>query len=141
MGSSLEMQGVEVKVYIEERLNIYSYEEELIQVVMDMLKNSSDFFKQNRIENPKISILQFIKGEQVCLSVEDNAGGIDEEDIHRIFDPYFSTKPDDVGTGLGLHMSKMIVEDHCYGRLKVEQVDNGVRFIICLPGDRCSLTV
>lgn len=140
IGASLHIQGVEVKVYIEEKLSIYSYEEELLQVIMDMIKNSSDFFKQNRIENPKISILQFVKGEQICLSIEDNAGGIDDEDIDRIFDPYFSTKPDDVGTGLGLHMSKIIVEDHCYGRLQVEQVEDGVRFIICLPGDRCSLT-
>ena len=140
MGTSLKMQGVKVNIYIEETLNIYSYEEELIQVVMDMLKNSSDFFKANRIENPKITILQFRKGEQICLSVEDNAGGINDEDLHRIFDPYFSTKPDDVGTGLGLHMSKMIVEDHCYGNLKVAQVDGGVQFIICLPGDRCTLT-
>ncbi len=141
MASSLNRQGIEVKTYIEKQPKIYSYEEELIQVVMDMLKNSSDFFKQNKVENPKISILQFTKGEQVCLSIEDNAGGIKDEDINSIFDPYFSTKPDDVGTGLGLYMSKIIVEDHCYGSLKVEQVKDGVRFLICLPADRCSLTV
>ena len=140
MALSLERQEIKVNIYIEEKINIYSYEEELIQVIMDMLKNSADFFKQNEIENPKISILQFTKGEQICLSIEDNAGGIKDDDIHNIFDPYFSTKSDDTGTGLGLHMSKMIVEDHCYGRLKVEQIDGGTRFIICLPGDRCSLT-
>ncbi len=141
MVSSIEKEGVDVKIYIEDMYTLYSYEEELIQVIIDMIKNSIDFFKQNKTENPKISILQFIKGELVCLSIEDNAGGIKDHDLHKIFEPYFSTKPDEVGTGLGLYMSKMIVEDHCYGRLKVEQIEDGTRFIICLPGDRCSLNL
>ncbi len=137
MNSSIEKEGVDVKIYIEEVHALYTFEEELIQVIIDMIKNSIDFFKQNKTENPKITMLQFVKNEQICLSIEDNAGGIKDENLDKIFQPYFSTKPDEVGTGLGLYMSKMIVEDHCYGRLKVEQIEEGIRFVVCLPGDRC----
>ncbi len=60
-------------------------------------------------------------------------GGIHNKDIAYIFDPYFSTKEDAKGSGLGLHMSKMIIQDHCNGKLEVEQLQKGTKFIISLP--------
>jgi len=70
---------------------------------------------------------------EVQLSVSDNAGGIPEENLPYIFDPYFTTKEKRDGTGLGLYMSKLIVEDHCSGRLKVENLEEGACFTLTLP--------
>jgi len=133
IGSKLESEGIEIKVSIDTEHKIQSFEEELMQVIMDMMKNSADFFKINIIDKAQISIEQFIQGDYICLSITDNAGGIKDEDMEDLFKPYFSTKPQEGGTGLGLHMSKMIVEDHCSGKIEVEQLPEGARFIICLP--------
>ena len=133
LGSSLQTQGININVNIMKEEHFISFEDELMQVLMDMLKNSADFFLQNKIETPFIEIEQFLKDGFICLSISDNAGGIDDEAIKHLFDPYFSTKEDEKGSGLGLHMSKMIVQDHCDGKIEVEQLDGGARFIICLP--------
>jgi signal transduction histidine kinase len=133
IGSSLKNKGINIEVKISKEEHIISFEDELIQVLMDMLKNSADFFTQNSIENPSIILEQYINEEFVCLSITDNAGGIKDEVLENLFDPYFSTKKNETGSGLGLHMSKMIVQDHCNGKIEVEQREGGARFIICLP--------
>lgn len=133
IGSKLASEGIEIDIDVKHETKIQSFEEELMQVLMDMMKNSADFFKINNVHKSKISLKQFIKDDYICLSIEDNAGGIKDEDMEDLFKPYFSTKPQDGGTGLGLHMSKMIVEDHCSGKIEVEQLEDGARFIICLP--------
>jgi|GEM_PF-4175679 len=133
IGSKLESEGIKIEVSIDREHKIQSFEEELMQVIMDMMKNSADFFKINNISKAKILMKQFIQDDYICLSIEDNAGGIKDEDMQELFKPYFSTKPQEGGTGLGLHMSKMIVQDHCAGKIEVKQLEGGARFIICLP--------
>jgi len=105
-----------------------TYENELVQVVISFLKNAEDSLLERKIEKAYIMITV----DENMLSVEDNAGGIDEAIIEKIFDPYFSTK-DKNGTGLGLYMSKMIVENHCQGSLRVTNTTNGAKFTIVLP--------
>jgi len=133
LASNLQSKGIVIETQIEHNYKIESFEEELIQVVMDMLKNSADFFQENKITNPKIILTQEINKDDICLIIEDNAGGIKDEDIGQLFDIYFSTKSQEGGTGLGLHMSKMIVHEHCEGNIEVEQIEGGVRFKISLP--------
>jgi C4-dicarboxylate-specific signal transduction histidine kinase len=99
-----------------------------VQVVISFLKNAEDSLLERKIEKAYIMITV----DENMLSVEDNAGGIDEAIIEKIFDPYFSTK-DKNGTGLGLYMSKMIVENHCQGSLRVTNTTNGAKFTIVLP--------
>ncbi|MEC7219138.1 MAG: ATP-binding protein, partial [SAR324 cluster bacterium] len=106
---------------------------ELQQVIMNLLKNAMDALveKQPRLRRIKIRVGQ-TENHQI-LEVQDNAGGIDEEIIDRIFDPYFTTKGKLNGTGLGLYMSKLIIEEHLRGKLLVQNQDSGANFRIELP--------
>ncbi|MEC8544804.1 MAG: ATP-binding protein, partial [SAR324 cluster bacterium] len=96
-------------------------------------KNAMDALveKQPRLRRIKIRVGQ-TENHQI-LEVQDNAGGIDEEIIDRIFDPYFTTKGTLNGTGLGLYMSKLIIEEHLRGKLLVQNQDSGANFRIELP--------
>ncbi len=114
--SSLENDNIELVLDIISHKEFLTYESELKQVLLNLIKNSEDALKENSIKNPVI----FIKVNDNTLSVHDNAGGISEDIIDKIFDPYFSTKTKKDGTGLGLYMSKIIIEEHCGGVLSVE---------------------
>jgi two-component system, sporulation sensor kinase E len=70
------------------------------------------------------------------VRVADNGGGVPPESLPRIFEPYFSTKSQDKGTGLGLYMSKRIIEDHMQGRIAVTNTDAGAVFTVSVPLDR-----
>jgi len=84
---------------------------------------------EKEIENPIITI----KSYDNILTINDNAGGIPQAIQDKIFNPYFSTKEEKNGTGLGLYMSKTIVEDHCGGKLSVTNSYDGAIFKIELP--------
>ena len=124
--SSLEQDNIEL-IYKSDRVEeLEAYKGELMQVLLNILKNAQDNFKERGVQNPRITIdVQ----ERVC-SICDNGGGVSEDIMERIFEPYFSTKDEKNGTGLGLYMSKIIVEEHHKGTFKVENRDDGVCFII-----------
>lgn len=104
--------------------------DELSQVIINILNNAKDAISQKNIEKGWIKITQKSLKERVIITIEDNAGGIKEEIIPRIFNPYFTTKHQFQGTGLGLYMSKTIIEKHLKGTLKVENGKNGAIFTI-----------
>ena len=104
------------------------HDNEMMQVVLNILKNAQDNFKEKQTKNPKITISTDTKS----LSVWDNGGGISENVLKQIFDPYFSTKDEKNGTGLGLYMSKIIIEEHHKGTLKAYNKNDGVCFEIQL---------
>lgn len=104
------------------------YENELSQVLLNILNNAYDNFIEKKIENPQIQVTTTSNSIYIC----DNGGGIDQNIIEKIFDPYFSTKNKLNGTGLGLYMSKTIVEVHHNGKLSAVNKDDGVCFIIQL---------
>jgi signal transduction histidine kinase len=101
-------------------------ESELSQVLLNILKNAQDNFKEKQIKNPYIKITT----ENRTITICDNGGGIQEDVIEKIFDPYFSTKDEKTGTGLGLYMSKTIIEEHHKGKLTAQNTGDGVCFII-----------
>ncbi len=103
-----------------------SYPNELKQVILNLIKNAEDILLEKKIQNPQITIETFGR----TLQVKDNAGGVPQDIIEKIFDPYFSTKLNANGTGLGLYMSKTIIEEHCGGKLSVTNSEDGAVFTI-----------
>jgi signal transduction histidine kinase len=133
IGNLLESEGIRLELFLESKAEFSSYPNELQQVVINLLKNAKDVFNEKEISSPRIFIKTVTLDNEVQLSVSDNAGGIPDDNLPYIFDPYFTTKEKRDGTGLGLYMSKLIVEDHCCGRLNVENLDDGACFTLSLP--------
>jgi len=108
------------------------YKNDLTQVILNLIKNSIDALIQNKVQDPCIEIKLTKKDDNYLLEVSDNAGGIPKEHLVQIFESDFSTKGDK-GTGLGLYMSKMIVEKHLHGTIEVHNNGTGACFHISLP--------
>lgn len=132
--TSLESNGIFLKKNLSSNLYLYSYPSEIQQVVLNILKNAEDaLIDNNSLKCKHIEISTFInKRDKVIIEIKDNGGGIEESILDKIFDPYFSTKTKKDGTGLGLYMSKIIINEHCEGRLFVYN-NKGAVFNIELP--------
>ena len=118
---------------------IKMFNNEMIQVILNILKNAQDNFKEKNISDPKITIkcsCDTVGSDAFILEILDNGGGISNDIIGSIFNPYFSTKGEKNGIGLGLYMSKTIVEEHHNGSLNVENRNDGTCFTIILNNDR-----
>ena len=109
---------------------IYGYPNEFAQVILNILLNAKDVLCSREIKKPEIIIQIYSKDEMSYLQITDNAGGILDDIINDIFNPYFSTKDKSKGTGLGLYMSKMIIEKSMHGKLYVLNLAKGASFII-----------
>jgi len=128
--ASLKNHNIEIILELDEDIEIYSYPNELFQVLVNLVNNSKDaFIEQNK--NGSIIIKTEKTDDYVLIEVIDSAGGIPFENPNKVFEPYFTTK--DKGTGIGLYMSKMIIEQDMNGVLSVENVENGAKFTIKLP--------
>jgi len=128
--NSLDMHEIEIELIVNGKELTNIYRNEFIQVILNLIKNAKDALVHNSVENPKIRITSTCNKEGAIVEVCDNGGGIDETILDEIFKPYFSTKDKQSGTGLGLYMSKMIIEEHLNGKLTVFNVDEGVCFRI-----------
>lgn len=130
----LEYNSIEIKVNNTcQGMKLYTYKNELTQVLLNLLHNSKDAFDMHDIENKKISIDSFLNEEGIVIELKDNAGGIDETILKKIFEPYFSTKKEKNGTGIGLYMSKTIVETHLEGKISARNEEGGAVFSIIIP--------
>jgi len=132
---SMSSKGIEIESNFENNDEIKVYQNELMQVILNILKNSEDNFKEKNIRNGKVILKTFKEDKKYILSMSDNGGGIELDIIKKIFNPYFSTKNEKNGTGLGLYMSKIIIEEHHKGKLTANNIDGGVEFKIVLNRD------
>jgi len=128
---SLKNANIEIEIEEKSVTQIETYINEVKQVILNIIKNAEDVLIDKKIQNPKITI----NIDGTTLSISDNAGGIPQEIMEKIFEPYFSTKIEKNGTGLGLYMSKTIIEDHCHGTLSVKNSKDGAIFQIKLQQD------
>jgi len=114
-------------------IEIMVHVNELVQVLINLVKNARDVLLERKIVKRKIFIKFYEEEKYLIIEIEDNAGGIPADIINKIFEPYFSTKSNKNGTGLGLYMCKTIVEKHSEGKLSVSNSENGAVFKIELP--------
>lgn len=106
------------------------FENELIQVCLNILQNSRENFLIHDSVDPKIVIMTQDLDDGVFLEISDNGGGCEEEILNKIFEPYFSTKEKKNGTGLGLYMSLKILKEHHNGTITARNTDDGICFRI-----------
>jgi len=129
---SIENKNIKIVTYYSCDIYIETYPNEVMQVILNIIKNAEDILLEKNIQNAKIEIQAICEGnrEKPTIFIRDNAGGIPLNIIDKIFDIYFSTKLKKDGTGLGLYMSKTIIEEHCGGKLSVENDRYGAIFKI-----------
>ena len=133
--SSLKDKSIELMIELECKDTFMTYSNEMKQVILNLIKNAEDILVEKSIEKPYIKIKTYKKNGKCIFEIRDNGGGISKEVKDKIFNPYFSTKTKKNGTGLGLYMSKKIVEDHCAGKIDVSNGPDGAIFRIIL-GDK-----
>lgn len=135
VSSGLESYNIRIDIDIDEKLVLKTYLNEYQQVVLNILKNAKDVLVEKKVNNPFIKITAFEELDYVVLHIEDNGGGITVEPKSKIFEPYFTTKSQSDGTGIGLYMSKIIVDKNMKGKLRVRNTKEGAKFAIFVPKD------
>lgn len=131
MKSEIGKNNVEIELNVEDNY-INGIQMELSQVLMNLITNSIQAYNERDIKDRKITISSYKKDNEVFLEIGDNACGIDDDNLEKLFDPYFTTKEN--GTGIGLYMVKLVVKNSFKGDLKVEnRIGHGLKFIMSFP--------
>jgi signal transduction histidine kinase len=112
---------------------LYGQPKELIQVFLHLSNNSCDAFRNRNIQNPEVRIQLLAENRNSMIRFHDNAGGIPDSIIEKIFEPYFSTKAELQGTGLGLYIVKNILEKNFNGSISVRNSEKGAEFTLKIP--------
>jgi len=128
--TSMQTKSIEINKEFNSIIELELFSHELMQVILNLLKNSQDNFEEKDIQEAKISIITNDIQGGIRVDIVDNGGGIPKDINDKIFDPYFSTKSEKNGTGLGLYMSKLIIEEHHNGKLQYKNTEDGVCFTI-----------
>jgi signal transduction histidine kinase len=127
---SLKSSGINVEYREEPDIIAEGYPSEYMQVLLNILNNARDVLLERKVKNPQIIINIFREKQRAVVTIRDNAGGIPDDILPKVFDPYFTTKEQGKGTGIGLYMSKTIIEKNIEGSLTARNVDGGVEFRI-----------
>jgi PAS domain S-box-containing protein len=127
---ALKSSGINVEWDEQPDITAQGFPNEYLQAVLNILNNAKDALLENKITQPLISIRIYSEKMHSVVTIRDNADGIKEDILQKIFDPYFSTKGHGQGTGLGLYMSKAIIEKNMGGRLSARNVEGGAEFRI-----------
>jgi signal transduction histidine kinase len=131
--STFEHHNIKIIQKFESKIKVFGFSNEFSQTILNIMNNSKDAFSENSIPNAKVTITVKNDKEYGIVSIEDNAGGIPQDIINKVFEPYFTTKEEGKGTGIGLYMSKIIIEQNMEGKLSVKNNENGALFIVKIP--------
>ncbi len=133
LNASMQSHSIQIKKNLIDDIIVCGSPDEFSQVVLNILNNAKDALIEKNILNAKIEIDVSKDENSTTIIFKDNAGGIDKEIIDKIFEPYFTTRDQGKGVGMGLYMSKVIVEKNMKGKLLVTNSDEGAEFKIVLP--------
>lgn len=123
-------QDFEVCMELDPQIKVNGYPNEFSQVILNILQNAINISKERQVVKPQIKILLRQDTSNIVLEISDNGGGVDPSIVDKIFTPYFTTRSE--GTGIGLYMSKMIIEKNMGGLLTFRNSENGAVFTILL---------
>ena len=126
IGPTLEKNNVLFDTKILNDFSMVSYPNELAQVILNLIQNAQDALLNRQIKQPVITAII----DKNRISIQDNAGGIADEIVSQIFEPYFTTKAKTSSLGLGLYMSKIILEKYCNAKIELQQVKQRTSFNI-----------
>lgn len=130
ISASFRAQDVRVEIAGDDDLCLTGYANEYAQVIMNILNNAKDALQDRDIEKPRIGIMVAREGTRTVVTISDNAGGIEDDLQKRIFEPYFTTKKSRMGSGIGLYLSRNIIENSMHGCLTVRNTGAGAEFRI-----------
>jgi len=130
--SSATLKNANVSVSVEPRIDaqIWGYPTEFAQALLSIITNAKDVLQERKIPHPQLNIEIGEIENEYFVTLEDNGGGINEDALESLFDPYFSTKESSKGTGMGLYIAKVIVEEKMGGVIGAENKNDGARFSI-----------
>jgi signal transduction histidine kinase len=127
---SLASKGIRVELSARHSPSVFGYPNEFSQVLLNIINNAIDAFSEQRCAAPCVTVSVFSERGKSVVAITDNAGGIEEQAMGRIFEPYFTTKEPGKGTGIGLFMAKNIVEKSMNGSLSARNTGAGAEFRI-----------
>ena len=119
INAALKQKQIQVVLELDDKLKVYNLKNEFMQVLINLIKNSIDILEEKNIKEKIIIIKSFEGKELINIEVMDNGGGIPSHIMPKIFEPYFTTKHQSKGTGLGLYMSHEIITKHMNGSFEV----------------------
>jgi signal transduction histidine kinase len=126
IGPTLEKNSILFETKILNDFSMVSYPNELAQVILNLIQNAQDALVNRQVKQPTITVII----DKNRMSIQDNAGGIADEIVEKIFEPYFTTKIKTSSLGLGLYMSKIILEKYCNAKIELHQVKQRTSFNI-----------
>ena len=127
---SITSNNIKIFKELNSSSKIETFISETTQVILSLLQNAEDILLEKEINNPTIKIKTYEDDKKLYLEIIDNGGGISTEILGKVFEPYFSTKHEKNGTGLGLYFAKRIIDNNCNGLLDVKNHSNGAIFTI-----------
>lgn len=132
LDASLSHNQIELQINCDEAIKVMGYQSELAQVLLNLINNAKDICVERKIGQPRIVVDVSQTATDTRIAVSDNGGGVPEEIMDKIYDPYFTTKEEGRGTGIGLYMSKMIIESNMGGHLANQNTEEGSCFVITI---------
>jgi len=128
---------IEIENKTDKKIQLYNYSNELQQVLLSILLNAKDVLIEQKMNNRQVKIITFKESsaDEAVIQIYDNGGGIKEDNLEKIFEPYFTTKYKTQGTGIGLYMAKVIIEQSMRGTLSVKNNSEGACFEIRLKNN------
>ncbi|MEA3383061.1 MAG: 7TM diverse intracellular signaling domain-containing protein [Campylobacterota bacterium] len=123
VNGSIKSHNIKIILNLDETIKINGYENELTQSLINIFNNAKDILVEKKIDEKLIFISTFVKKDKATIKIKDNGDGIPENIISKIFEPYFTTKHQSQGTGLGLHMTYNLIVDGMNGSIYVENIN------------------
>ena len=132
ISAGLRENDIKLDFFVKSNPTLVAYKNEYSQVLINIINNAKDELVARKIQNPYIKITIFEENQNVITTIEDNAGGIKAEPLNKIFEPFYTFAKKN-GSGIGLFMSRLIIENNFKGELIASNIPNGAKFTITIP--------